>query len=61
VLHRYGNLRSLIIQQGPVTIIEDPDMGKKKDFTFDYSFWSHDEFEVNEKGISVATGDKYAD
>ncbi len=29
---------------------DDPEGGKHRDFTFDYSFWSHDEFEPDERG-----------
>jgi hypothetical protein len=32
---------------------DDPDGAKSRDFTFDYSFWSHDEFEVDPKGFFV--------
>jgi kinesin family member 13 len=38
---------------------DDPD--RHRDFTFDYSFWSHDEFTVDEAGYFRADGDKYAD
>jgi hypothetical protein len=39
--------------------LEDPK--KNRDFTFDYSFWSHDDFEADENGLSIATSAKYAD
>jgi len=54
---------------GAQTIIVDPSgptttnkEGKKK-FTFDYSFWSHDDFDVNDEGLSVPAtiNSKYAD
>lgn len=32
---------------------EDLENGKHRDFTFDYSFWSHDEFEPDERGYFV--------
>lgn len=32
---------------------DDPESAKHRDFTFDYSFWSHDEFETDEKGFFV--------
>ena len=32
---------------------DDPTNGKHRDYTFDYSFWSHDEFDVNETGYFV--------
>lgn len=34
---------------------------KRRPFTFDYSFWSHDEFEERDDGMLVPTSDKYAD
>lgn len=40
---------------------DDPENGKHRDYTFDYSFWSHDEFEIDERGYFVATTNKYAD
>lgn len=39
--------------------LEDPK--RNRDFTFDYSFWSHDQFEINEDGLSVPIDSKYAD
>lgn len=35
--------------------------GTVKNFVYDYSFWSHDKFMVNEDGINVPVDDKYAD
>ena len=29
---------------GPTTTIVNPEDGNKRDFAFDYSFWSHDGF-----------------
>ena len=34
---------------------------EKKEFTFDYSFWSHDGFDTKEDGLMVPSDDKYAD
>ncbi len=50
-----------IEMNGPTTTIVNLEDGSKRDFAFDYSFWSHDGFENDEKGYSHATGDKYAD
>lgn len=37
--------------QGNTTKLVHPEDSKKnKEYTFDYSFWSHDEFELNEEG-----------
>ena len=39
---------------GPTTRLFDADDPEKhRDFTFDYSFWSHDGFTPNEKGYFV--------
>lgn len=43
------------------TTIKDITSGNTRDFTFDYSFWSHDCFETSPEGLYVATSDKYAD
>lgn len=47
---------------GPTTrLFDEDDREKFRDFTFDYSFWSHDEFSVDERGYFVPDSDKYAD
>lgn len=43
------------------TTIKDTSTGSTRDFTFDYSFWSHDCFETTPDGLYVPTSDKYAD
>ena len=43
------------------TVIKDISSGNTRDFTFDYSFWSHDCFETTADGFFVKTSDKYAD
>ena len=35
--------------------------GEDRPFTFDYSFWSHDEFRIDERGVAVPVTPKYAD
>jgi kinesin family protein 13 len=44
------NCKLCVKMMGPTTRLfdaEDPEDHKKyKEFTFDYSFWSHDQFEV---------------
>ena len=52
---------SISIQNGPTTIIHDHNEGSSKNFTFDYSFWSHDHFKITPDGRNVPTSDKYAD
>lgn len=37
------------------------DDGTKKDFAFDYSFWSHDGFRNREDGYSEPEDDQYTD
>lgn len=37
---------------GNTTILKDPSTGNTRDFTFDYSFWSHDGFDTTEEGMS---------
>ena len=51
----------LISQSGATTVIKDFETGKPRNFTFNFSFWSHDEFITDENGVYVPTGDKYAD
>lgn len=51
-----------INMQGPSTVITDPSTGKDRTFTFDYSFWSHDEYTEGENGLLIADeGGRYAD
>lgn len=53
--------RLCVEMNGPTTKVTDP-MGNSaanankdpsREFTFDYSFWSHDGFEVDNNGVSV--------
>jgi len=46
---------------GNTTSITDPETGKTRDFAFDYSYWSHDNFKEEADGSLVPTGSKYAD
>ncbi|XP_065676074.1 kinesin-like protein KIF28 [Hydra vulgaris] len=39
---------------------ENPDQ-PPKEFSFDFSYWSHDQFEADENGIFVGTSPQYAD
>ena len=51
--------RLCIEMNGNLTKITDPAGGNAankegfKEFTFDYSFWSHDGYDVNAEGVSV--------
>jgi hypothetical protein len=54
--------RCCIDMDGPTTTITDPATNIPRPFTFDYSFWSHDDF-VEEDGYMKPASDssKYAD
>ena len=52
---------SFVKQQGPTTKLVNPNTGDERTFTFDYSFWSHDGFYVDDNGINIPTNPKYAD
>jgi kinesin family protein 13 len=54
------NCKLCVDMQGTTTIIEDEE-GKTRPFTFDYSFWSHDEFIEDPDGYMRPAGDRYAD
>lgn len=51
----------LCVQMNGNTTILKNEEGKERTFAYDYSFWSHDGFEVDEKGVNVATSEQYAD
>mmetsp|Transcript_47391 Transcript_47391/g.122601 ORF Transcript_47391/g.122601 Transcript_47391/m.122601 type:complete len:1100 (-) Transcript_47391:1232-4531(-) len=55
------NARLIIDMQGTQTSITNPEDEQEKSFNFDYSYWSHDEFVIDEKGVNVPTGTRYAD
>ena len=54
-------LLNCVEQNGAQTVLVDPATGSERPFTFDYSFWSHDGFSINDDGVAVATDDRYAD
>ena len=54
------NCKLCVDMQGNSTVVEDEE-GKPRTFTFDYSFWSHDEFIEEPNGYLRAEGNKYAD
>lgn len=41
-----GNSKVCVKMNGPTTTLFDEESGKEKPYTFDYSFWSHDEFDT---------------
>jgi len=47
--------------KGPQTVLHDQVTGAERPFTFDYSFWSHDGFKIDDRGIALKTNDQYAD
>ncbi|SPQ97763.1 Kinesin motor domain-containing protein [Plasmodiophora brassicae] len=53
----------IIDMNGPQTSIKDPETGKVSNFAFDFSYWSHDGFDVDPSGLAVSkpNNDKYAD
>lgn len=53
--------RLCVDMQGQTTVITDPKSGAPREFSFDYSFWSHDQFEEDENGYFVPSNPKYAD
>jgi hypothetical protein len=40
--------------------VNDPEKSKR-DFTFDFSYWSHDAFHIDANGVAVPDSDRYAD
>lgn len=63
MLHQNGKYFSHhpYFQNGPQTVVIEPSTGAERPFTFDYSFWSHDGFRVDENGIMIKTAPQYAD
>ena len=53
------NTKRCIEMINNTTVITN-NVGKTKEYTFDYSFWSHDEFEENESGYFSALSDRYS-
>lgn len=39
----------------------DPVTEQERPFTFDYSFWSHDGFYIDENGVAIKQDEKYWD
>lgn len=42
-------------------MLVDPVTEQERPFTFDYSFWSHDGFSIDENGVAIKESDKYWD
>ena len=53
--------KNVVSMKGNTTTLTDTETGKTNDFTFDYSFWSHDEFRTDENGLYIPETEKYAD
>jgi hypothetical protein len=51
----------VVDMQDPSTLLKAYDGESERRFTFDYSFWSFDEFKEDEEGYLQATAPKYAD
>jgi hypothetical protein len=54
------NAKLCIRMDGPTTYITEPETGQEKPFTFDFSYWSHDGFRVDDAGEMHAENEKYA-
>ena len=55
------NSNCVVDMQNPVTILKANDKEAERKFTFDYSFWSFDEFTKEPNGYLKPNGSKYAD
>jgi kinesin family protein 13 len=55
------NSQLIVEMNDKTTILRDLDMKSEKIFTFDYSFWSHDSFEIDKDGYCISKSDKYCD
>eukprot|EP00164_Ancoracysta_twista_P001120 GFYU01001468.1.p1 GENE.GFYU01001468.1~~GFYU01001468.1.p1 ORF type:complete len:1151 (+),score=495.77 GFYU01001468.1:265-3717(+) len=55
------NAKVIVAMDGPTTTLTNPENGEEKKFTFDFSYWSHDGFQVDGNGYSQPSNDKYAD
>ena len=51
---------NMVGNQTSIWDISDPEKSKRQ-FTFDYSYWSHDGFDMRPDGYAFPTGDRYAD
>ena len=49
-----------IQMNGKTTTLISPS-ASPREFTFDYSFWSHDSFSIDEQGRYLPTTEKYSD
>lgn len=54
------NSKLCIKMKGSQTLLLDEN-DKARSFAFDYSFWSHDNFEEDKSGLLVPKSGKYAD
>ena len=57
-MYRHG-ITNITFKVGQATIIRDDK--EKKTFAFDYSFWSHDGYKLDDKGFAESIDDKYYD
>ena len=51
----------IVDMKDPTTILKEYNGEKERIFTFDYSFWSFDQFQEKQNGEMVPTSPKYAD
>eukprot|EP00002_Diphylleia_rotans_P023808 TRINITY_DN4688_c0_g1_i2.p1 TRINITY_DN4688_c0_g1~~TRINITY_DN4688_c0_g1_i2.p1 ORF type:complete len:1214 (+),score=278.54 TRINITY_DN4688_c0_g1_i2:125-3766(+) len=55
------NAKLIIQMEGQMTSIVNPMNDEKKNFSFDFSYWSHDGFSTRADGMMIPDGEKYAD
>lgn len=53
--------KCVVEMQNPTTILKATGKEEERKFTFDYSFWSFDEFEKEANGYMKPKSSKYAD
>ena len=54
--------QNCLIMSNNTTTLKDYKTNKTRDFTFDYSFWSHDGFDITPEGLYIASKDsRYAE
>ncbi|EGR27406.1 kinesin motor domain protein [Ichthyophthirius multifiliis] len=49
------------MQNNQTQLLNIEDNKKNRDFNYDFSFWSHSEYNTNEEGLYIAQNEKYAD
>jgi hypothetical protein len=55
------NAQLIIAMNGNQTVITNPHNSEEKKFTFDFSYWSHDQYDEGGDGMLIPQSEKYAD